>query len=312
MEQCPICNSEIEYSILESKDTYVVNCPRCGEYLIPQKELRRIRRIDCTDRQRANISGWLQDNQGIEIDSGKIEELRCLRTPSFHERADRLLLAIAHDTEYAGQEFYEFNEHWISCAWCIQENKINELRELIVFLDDSQKISFHFSSLTVDTGTIESITIKILPDGWLRVEELEKINQESKQGFVAMWFDPQMDHVYENAISKAITAAGYQSHRVDQREHTNKIDDEIIAQIRRSRFVVADFTGHRSGVYYEAGFAKGLGLEVFWTCREDDLDNLHFDIRQYNCLVWKKDELDDFARRLQFRIESVLGEGGSK
>ena len=30
--------------------------------------------------------------------------------------------------------------------------------------------------------------------------------------------------------------------RIDQKERLNKIDDEIIAEIRRSRFLVADFT----------------------------------------------------------------------
>jgi nucleoside 2-deoxyribosyltransferase len=62
-------------------------------------------------------------------------------------------------------------------------------------------------------------------------------------------------------------------------EHINKIGDEIISQIRRSKFLIADFTGHRGGVYFEAGLAMGLGLPVFWTCRRDDLDKLHFDIR---------------------------------
>ena len=37
--------------------------------------------------------------------------------------------------------------------------------------------------------------------------------------------------------------------------------DRIIAQIRASKFVVADFTRNRGGVYYEAGFALGLGSQ---------------------------------------------------
>ncbi|MFC1886373.1 hypothetical protein ACFLZM_04890, partial [Thermodesulfobacteriota bacterium] len=74
-----------------------------------------------------------------------------------------------------------------------------------------------------------------------------------------------------------------------EHQFNGKIDDEIIAQIRRSRFIVADFTGHRGGVYYEAGFAKGLGLEVIWTCNKNDIDKLHFDIRQYNCIDWDWD-----------------------
>lgn len=90
-------------------------------------------------------------------------------------------------------------------------------------------------------------------------------------------------------------------------EHTGKIDDEIISQIRKSRFLVADFTGHRGGVYFEAGFAMGLGLPVFWTCRRDQMKELHFDIRQYNCIDWNT--LDELAERLQRRVEAVIGKG---
>jgi hypothetical protein len=89
----------------------------------------------------------------------------------------------------------------------------------------------------------------------------------------------------------------------------NKIDDEIIAQIRRSRFIVADFTGHRGGVYYEAGFAQGIGLEVVWTCERKEIKKLHFDVRQYNCLTWDMDELDIFREKLSFRIERAIGRG---
>lgn len=96
-------------------------------------------------------------------------------------------------------------------------------------------------------------------------------------------------------------------HRVAQREHTEKIDDEIIAQIRRSRLVVADFSLHRAGVYYEAGFAKGLGLEVFFTCRKEDLASLHFDVLQSNTIDWQSPE--ELRQRLAKRIEAVLGRG---
>ena len=67
--------------------------------------------------------------------------------------------------------------------------------------------------------------------------------------------------------------------------------DEIIAEIRRSRFLVADFThgedGARGGVYYEAGFANGLGIKVIHTCREDAVRTLHFDTSHINHIVWR-------------------------
>ena len=139
------------------------------------------------------------------------------------------------------------------------------------------------------------------------MDQLRRDGAESAQGFIAMWFDDSMEEVYKNALFPAIRRAGYQPHRVDKREHADRIDDEIMAQIRRSKFVVADFTGHRGGVYWEAGFAKGLEREVFLTCRKDDIEDLHFDIRQYNCIDWETPE--ELTDRLQKRIEAVLGRG---
>ena len=72
---------------------------------------------------------------------------------------------------------------------------------------------------------------------------------------------------------------------------------------------MADIAGHRGGVYYEAGFAKVFGLEVIWTCREDEMDDLHFDIRQYNCIAWTEDKLDDFKKKIQNRIERIFDLG---
>jgi hypothetical protein len=73
---------------------------------------------------------------------------------------------------------------------------------------------------------------------------------------------------------------------------------------------VADFTGHRGGVYFEAGFAMGLGLPVFFTCRNTELEKLHFDVRQYNTIDWS--DASDLSSRLQVRIEAVIGDGPGK
>ena len=125
-----------------------------------------------------------------------------------------------------------------------------------------------------------------------------------------MWFDDSMHDSYVNGFKPGVREAGYDPIRVDSVEHVGKIDDEIIAQIKRSRFVVADFTEQRGGVYFEAGFAFGLDLPVIWICQEDDFGELHFDIRQFNCIVWT--DPGDLAARLQRRIEAVIGVGPRK
>ena len=122
-----------------------------------------------------------------------------------------------------------------------------------------------------------------------------------------MSFDVALKPAYENGFQIGIINAGYDPVRVDRVEHTNRIDDEIIAHIRAASFVVTDFTGHRGGVYFEAGFALGLNLPVIWTCQKDDMKDLHFDIRQYNTIDWETPE--DLALRLQRRIEATVGKG---
>ena len=132
-----------------------------------------------------------------------------------------------------------------------------------------------------------------------------------EQAFVAMWFDDSMNDVYDKAISPAIKAAGYKPMRVDREDsNLNLIDDQIIGEIRRSRFLVADFThgedGARGSVYYEAGFARGLDLPIIFTCRDDGTNQLHFDTSHFPHLMWK--DIPDFRIKLERRILAAIGE----
>ena len=112
-------------------------------------------------------------------------------------------------------------------------------------------------------------------NGWLELEKLAASGAESSNAFVAMWFDSSRQP-FETAINKAVTNAGYLPVRIDRVEHLNRIDDEILTRIRQSKFLIADFTGQRNGVYFEAGFVLGLGRPVIWVCERADLDNVHF------------------------------------
>lgn len=154
-------------------------------------------------------------------------------------------------------------------------------------------------------------------DGLMRLDSLDSQGAANDQAFVAMWFGPEMSDAYEKGIKMGLADAGYRAFRIDEKEHSNKIDDEIIAEIRRSRFVVADFTSGavmagdqpvgvpRGGVYYEAGFAQGLNMPVIWTVREDQVGLVHFDTRQFNHITWK--DADDLRVKLYRRVAAVLG-----
>jgi hypothetical protein len=104
----------------------------------------------------------------------------------------------------------------------------------------------------------EGLTLTVL--GIMAVEKMAATGGEFTQGFVAMSFDPEFENVWTDGFEPAIRAAGYRPFRIDRKDYIGGITDEIIFEIRRSRFVVADYTEQVKGVYFEAGFGLGLGL----------------------------------------------------
>lgn len=151
-------------------------------------------------------------------------------------------------------------------------------------------------------------------DGALYLDESRKVTPDSDKVFVAMWFHSSVDSVYDNAIAPAIKAAGYVPKRADRAQFVDQVSDWIIGQIRQARFVVADFSqgidGARGGVYYEAGFAHGLGRKVVFTCRKEDEGKIHFDTNHYNHIFWEDEE--ELKKRLEERIIAVMGDGPHK
>ena len=222
------------------------------------------------------------------------------------ERAKRLLSFLVDQTMKAGETIEVSDDSYDkSLAWSESTTK-EELIFLFEFLEQKDFISFS-RAFDSEKGTF-FVTVSV--EGHEFVRE-SAINPDSRQAFVAMWFAPEMNDAYEKGIKPAIESAGYNPLRIDKKDDVQKIDDEIFAEIRRSRFLVADMTqgddGARGGVYFEAGFAQGLGIPVLYTCRKDKMKNLSFDTRQLYHVEWNTPH--ELYRQLVIRILSVVGEG---
>jgi hypothetical protein len=213
----------------------------------------------------------------------------------FSEKAKRLLLYAAEAGSKLGQTIRIWEPE---VAARVQTFDENEIRYIADHLENHGWLALKQQG---------PVLYEITGDGLIKSEEWLTADAKSFQGFVAMWFDQSMLEVWLKGFSPGIQDAGYVPMRIDNKEHANKICDEIIVEIRRSRFVVADFTGQRNGVYYEAGFAAGLPIQVIWTCRKDHFADLHFDIRQYSCIDWQTPA--ELRNRLHNRIVALIGEG---
>lgn len=154
------------------------------------------------------------------------------------------------------------------------------------------------------------VNVSITAAGWRRLRELRDVGLDSMQAFIAMWFGAEMTPAWTDGIRPAFDGTGWAPLRIDAVEHNDRIDARIVAEINRSGLVVADVTGGRQGVYFEAGYALGRGLPVIWTVREDDLKNLHFDTRQYSHVVWKTP--DELREKLHYRILATAPRTGTR
>jgi hypothetical protein len=308
-KNCPFCRLLLE-TTPETKDILChVRCPRCGSYAVSYAELEAIERLLKED-DRPVFSHWIYEQNRLNMEptirSADIPLIARRHKFTFVERTKRFLLYLNENTVSPGDGVNILTPQ-IQAA--LQQFDRDYIRTIAHYLDEEKLVSvgppgpdFLYAQPTQ--------MVTLTPRGIMQAEEWGRSYTASMQGFVAMWFHKKMEHVWKEGFYPAIDRAGYTPQRIDNKEHVNKICDEIIAEIRRSRFVVADFTGQRGGVYYEAGYANGRDIPVIWTCHKEELSKLHFDIRQYNCIDWETPQ--ELAHRLQVRIEAVIGEGPRK
>lgn len=136
------------------------------------------------------------------------------------------------------------------------------------------------------------------------VENLENVNINSKNIFVAFNFTPEIIEIFENDVRKSIEEIGFNYTIVNQQTtpHDQKITDEIIVKIKSSRMIIADFTNNSTNVYFEAGFAMGLKIPVIWTCQKGH--NFSFDTGQFPHINWETGE--DLAKQIKNRVLAIL------
>ncbi len=189
--------------------------------------------------------------------------------------------------------------------------KLNHQKDYpLAFADNPNELAFYIQALE-ERGLVISKTTKfpntaptvsgvtIAPAGWDYLDKHASDLEEKTQAFVAMSFSDGMQSAWVDAIKPAIERAGYTAYRVDEELHSDNLIFKIMAEVKNSRFVVADVTEQKNGVYFEAGYALGLGVPVIWSVRKDDADKVHFDTAQYNQIRWEsveqlKESLYDF------------------
>lgn len=309
--KCIICGMEANKSIANN---IYYECPNCGKFYVTSDF--EDGDVDIHDAIAKHLlSGYIreQNEYGKEdtiISNKNVFDI--LNSPiiprSIEEKEQKFLLAMERRTKYLSQPVKDsvIFKTAISYAY-----NFDEAKAIIRSLSGEGLVK---SLGSYADGYV--LTYK----GLKEAQKLKIAVNDSAFAFVAMWFNKtEMADVFEKAINPAIEIASKKqiiAFRVDQKEHNNDITDEIISGIKGSRFVIADMTGYRGGVYYEAGYARGLGKPVIITCRKDWFDGeinregqvvkekIHFDINHLNVIVWST--VEELKERLISRIKASI------
>lgn len=172
---------------------------------------------------------------------------------------------------------------------------------------------FYFKGLA-DSGLIDfdelaggHYNFNITHLGLNKAVQLQDEGNNSDKCFIAMAFTDEMKP-FREAIKKALAVTKFKPIIIDEQhlESSKTIPDGILSGIKSSKFCVADFTHHRNGVYFESGYAVGLGKQVIYTCRKDEFEKTHFDIKQLQHIIYSNPE--ELEKKLIDKIQAWIKE----
>ena len=305
---CPICklNASIEqpYNVL----AYEIECERCGRFGISDILLLVLGQgqgdLSPADR---SLLPYLSAHtkqattQGVivmlDTDNWREYARTHTRTP-VSQKVRKLLELLADRSTYPGEVAK------ISAEVDYPLLDAKSVEEFKYFFEHLGKLEYieevQLSHPEAAKGLLGCV---VTVEGWKRLEPPAGGGIPGRC-FIAMSFDASLNEAYQLGIHAAVRDCGFDPIRIDLEQHNEKICDKILAEIRMAQFIVADFTRQRAGVYFEAGFAMGLGRPVVWTCHEDELEKTHFDTRQYNHVKWSNPQ--DLRVKLADRIRATI------
>lgn len=304
ISKCKFCESPLNNSPEESDDdTYNLDCPVCGYYKITREACYDYNGSNIPNEDKILFCGHIRNNSSkkapILIDSNIVDKISEIVLPytrlTVTEKINNVLKYIGDHskslTDFVDVNLLEFPRFYVL--------KLDDLATIIRYLHERKYIRMQDKT--------DCYPCLLTIEGWGKYEKLKEININSKKVFVAFKFKTDFaDNLFKTIQSACFKCKEFNAVKSDPLQHNEQICDRIIADIKESRFIVADFTGQNQGVYYEAGYAMGLGIPVIRTCRKDEVDSkkLHFDTRQYPHIPWEN--MPDLEKQLIAKIKNII------
>jgi len=149
----------------------------------------------------------------------------------------------------------------------------------------------------IETGVLDRIPVN---------EEVPIAEIRQSYAFVAMSIDPDNRELEDvlDTIKQAARDVNIEAERVDEQQANERITDRVLESIRVAEFVIVDLTDAKPNVYYEAGYAQGIGKLPVYLAKHGT--QLEFDIRDYPVIFYEN--MRDLRTGLKDRLLAIADE----
>jgi len=287
----------IEYSIFESNQNYsfkFLNNFKVSSFVSKNKHILKGLLLNNKFTIPTEIS--FVNNQVLE---DIINQAQVPVTPK--EKLDNIILYLHEKQDFEGSEIVNnFNDNIL-----INKLFLKNYYEFWFYLKTLKEMEMvNFKEAVIKDGN-QAVGLSITYKGLEYIIDIQESGEKSKNCFIAMSFSKSASDI-RKCIKKIVKEAGFIPLLIDEVHYDSDItiNDAIIKYIRKSKFIISDFTEQKHGVYFEAGFALGLSKPVIYTCSSEDFPKTHFDTNHYPHIVYNN--LDDLEGKLKDKIEAWI------
>ena len=321
--KCVFCKSACTDSgpLNDAREYFALDCPVCGRYFVHDTLLAGFQ-----ERQKVDtfLVNYISENIRIKRQglipvwkSLKAENLvseKCVNRnveefanrEIFHAEKPTELLRAFSEKLKGKSPFTEIKLDQTDVYYLKMVNHEELIEWLQVLLNNDLISSLQFASYLKTIGGQPNPlqhSFTVTSRGWSKIGEMFNSSNSTK-AFIAMSFKHPQRGEIQGAIEDACRATGWEGITIDKEEYVGGVSDEIIAKINQSRFVIAEFSENKHGVYYEAGYAEGRNLTVIYVVKEEEMQNVHFDTKHINHITWK--DTSELRTKLINRINAVI------
>lgn len=149
-------------------------------------------------------------------------------------------------------------------------------------------LDLHFNGVKVASTSYQvsrgPIGLLLQSTGRISVRNI-KASTQQPVCFVVMQFTEEYNALYADVIKPTCEEFGYKVNRGDDFYNSGLIIDDITRSIRESTIVIADVTPNNPNVFYEVGFAHGIGKTTI-LLSDRKREKLPFDISGFRTLFY--------------------------